>query len=271
MEPHSPYAPEETHAAPFRLRNYEGDRNTDALLRLGQLGELAPEGFAFLESEYQGEIRQNDAAFGAFLDGLRERGLYDRTLVVFTSDHGEEFVEHSGTGHGKTLYQEVLRVPLVVRPPGGVSNARLVSDIVEQIDLLPTILGYLGVSWSDDLPGRDVSQLLRGGDGAAPPGLLFSEQRFGVVDKYSVRTGSMMLILNNDGAEPGGRFELYDLDRDPNEQTSLIDSHPVTLGYLQRELDRFRDRKPFQSLAAADTELLTDEELDKLRALGYIQ
>ncbi len=70
-------------------------------------------------------------------------------------------------------------------------------------------------------------------------------------------------------------YQLYDLDRDPNEQTSLIDSHPVTLGYLQRELDRFRDRKPFQSLAA-DSELmlteltLTEEELDELR-VGYIR
>jgi arylsulfatase A-like enzyme len=272
MEPHSPYEPDDEHVAPFRVEEYRGNRDTEALLRLGQLGELEPEGMTFLKTQYQGEIRQNDAAFGSFLDGLRDRGLLDRTLVIFTADHGEEFIEHGGTGHGKTLYQEVVRIPLIIRPPGGAAAALRATGVVEQIDLLPTILGYLDIDWTDALPGRDLSSTLEGGEPSKMPEVVFSEERFGVVEKYSARTRSMKLILNNDGAAPGSRFELYDLASDPRERTNLIESHPVTRSFLQRELDAFRQRESTQGLSDADTELeLTPDELDKLRALGYVQ
>ena len=118
MEPHAPYTPSEEDLRPFAAGGYRGPTDTRALLRLGQLGTLDEAGLAFLRSRYQGEVRQNDRAFGDLLDGLKARGLDASTAVVFTADHGEEFREHGGTEHSKTLYQELVHVPLVVRLPG---------------------------------------------------------------------------------------------------------------------------------------------------------
>jgi arylsulfatase A-like enzyme len=244
LEPHSPYTPEPPFEAPFAVPGYTGSRDTLGLLRLGQLGRLAPDGLRFLESRYQGEIRQNDAAFGALLDGLRARGLFDRSVVVFTSDHGEELLEHGGTEHAKTLYQELLRVPLAVRLPGGRGGGTRETHPVQQIDLMPTLLRLAGLPPARGLPGRDLADRWLGRD-ARPlePPLLFAEERFTVISKAAVRAGDAKLILNSDGEalwRAGTQLELYDLERDPGEKENLVSRAPVRLRYLRQELDRFR-------------------------------
>src|SRR5204862_7832765 len=138
--------------------------------------------------------------------------------VVFTADHGEEFLEHGGTEHTKTLYQELVRVPLVVRAPRGPGGIRE-KGAVEQIDLLPTILALTGLPAPRPLPGRDLSARLtrpQGPVSAAP--VLFSEERFAVVDKVAARAGGLKLIFNNDGPalwRAKAHLEPYDLARDP--------------------------------------------------------
>jgi arylsulfatase A-like enzyme len=277
MEPHSPYTPSEEDAAPFALPGYAGDKDTRALLRLGQLGQLSPDGLRYLESRYRGEVRQNDRAFGALLDALRERGVLPSTLVVFLSDHGEELLDHGGTEHTKTLYQELVRVPLAVRLPGGRGGGRREAAPVQQIDLVPTLLRFAGVKRPEGLPGHDLAALWTGeGPGPAIPPLLFSEERFAVVDKYAARAGPMKLILNNDGRElwrAGAHVELYDLDRDPGERANLAGSRPVTVAFLRQELERFRGlQAALLSRGGSGAALtLTPEEQEQLRALGYIQ
>jgi hypothetical protein len=98
---------------------------------------------------YDGEVAASDFAFAALIDGLRARGLYDETLIVVTADHGEELHEHGGWEHGETLYGEVLDVPLLLRLPGGPRGVR-VSEPVQQIDLLPTLLDALAIPWRED-------------------------------------------------------------------------------------------------------------------------
>jgi arylsulfatase A-like enzyme len=274
MEPHSPYDPPADAMAPFEIPEYSGDRDTRALLRLGQLGELSTEGLRFLEARYAGEIRANDRAFGELLDGLRSRGLLDSTLVVFVSDHGEELLDHGGTEHAKTLYQELVRIPLLVRLPGAARRSERVADPVQQIDLLPSLLGLLGIAPPPDLPGRDLSARWRerGGSGRPPP-LLFAEERFTVTDKHAVRSGPLKLILNNDGPElwrAGTHVELYDLAQDPAERRNLAGTRPVAEAFLRQELERFRRRQAARAADAAPLEL-TPEEREQLRALGYVQ
>ena len=271
MEPHAPYTPSDEDLRPFAGDAYRGMTDTRALLRLGQLGTLAPEGLRFLRSRYEGEVHQNDRAFGALLDGLRARGLDDKTVVVFTADHGEEFLEHGGTEHTKTLYQELVRVPLVVRAPRGPGGARE-KGTVQQIDLMPTILSLSGLAAPRPLPGRDLSARLTGpqGPGSAAP-VLFSEERFAVVDKVAARAGDLKLIFNNDGPalwRARSHLELYDLARDPLERTNLAASRPIALAFLERRLEAFRKA---QAPDAGQSVALSSAERDQLRALGYAQ
>jgi arylsulfatase A-like enzyme len=274
MEPHSPYDPPAEAMAPFELPDYEGDRDTRALLRLGQLGELSPEGLRFLEARYAGEIRANDDAFGQLLDGLASRGLLDSTVVVFISDHGEELLDHGGTEHAKTLYQELVRIPLLIRLPGGERRSGRIAEPVQQIDLLPSLLALAGLEVPPDLPGRDLSASWLGDASSTRPApLLFAEERFTVTDKLAVRNGPLKLILNNDGPElwrAGTHVELYDLAADPGERHNLAATRPIAEAFLRQELERFRRQQAARSSDATPLEL-TPEELEQLRALGYVQ
>jgi arylsulfatase A-like enzyme len=270
MEPHSPYTPSEEDLRPFALQGYRGATDTRALLRLGQLGSLDPEGLRFLRSRYQGEVRQNDRAFGALLDGLKARGQAETTAVVFTADHGEEFLEHGGTEHAKTLYQELVRLPLVARVPGGRRGARERTP-AQQIDLMPTLLSLAGLP-GGALPGRDLTSTLTGETPAELPPLLFSEERFAVVDKLSIRAGDLKLIRNNDGPalwRAGSHLELYDLAGDPAEKVNLVSSRPIAVAFLERRLEAFRNAQP--GVGAAPSVALSAQEKEQLRALGYVQ
>jgi arylsulfatase A-like enzyme len=275
MEPHSPYQPSAEDEAPFAAAGYGGDRDTRALLRLGQLGRLSAEGFRYLRAQYAGEVRQNDRAFGALIDGLRARGLLDRTVVVFTADHGEEFLEHGGTEHTKTLYQELVRVPLAIRLPSARRGGTRDRQAFEQIDLLPTLLGLAGLPAPAGLPGRDWTARPLGPGGGEIAPLLFSEERFGVVDKFAARAGPMKLILNNDGPElwrAGSHVELYDLAIDGAEKTNLAEKRPVTTTFLRQRIDAFRRAQDAIRARTGSTAVpLTAEEKEQLRALGYIR
>jgi arylsulfatase A-like enzyme len=273
MDPHAPYAPPPQDAAPFE-GPYAGERDTMALLRRGHRTPLHPRAKRFLESQYLGEIRRNDRAFGELLDGLRERRLLETSAVVFTADHGEEFWDHGSTQHGSTLYTEQLRVPLAVRLPGARRGGTRERGAVQQLDLYPTLLSLADVGSPADLPGRDLSGSWLRGDDAAPPPLLFSQQRFTVVDKAAVRAGSLKLIVNRD--EPlhwraDARVELYDLARDPGEQVNLASARPIAVRCLLDELDRFDTLASARRVGPDATLTLSAEDRHQLRALGYLQ
>ena len=272
MEPHAPYTPSAEDLRPFALDAYQGTTDTRALLRLGQLGTLDPDGLRFLRSRYEGEVHQNDRAFGGLVDGLRARGLDDKTVVVFTADHGEEFLEHGGTEHAKTLYQEMVRVPLVVRMPGGRPGGRREKGTVQQIDLMPTVLGLAGLPPPRALPGRDLRVRLTGSPAPETPApVLFSEERFAVVDKVAARAGDLKLIFNNDGPalwRAKAHLELYDLASDPLERRNLAASRPIAVAFLERRLEAFRKA---QAQGAAQSVALSPDEREQLRALGYVQ
>lgn len=273
MEPHAPYAPPAEDAAPFASA-YGGERDTKALLRRGHETGLPPRARRFLESQYLGEVRCNDRAFGALLDGLRERGLLERSAVLFTADHGEEFWDHGSTQHGKTLYTELLHVPLAVRLPGARRGGTRERGTVQQVDLYPTLLGLAGLPPQPGLPGRDLSDHWLGGAAAEPPSLLFSQQCFTVVDKAAVRAGSLKLIVNRDARlywRAGAQLELYDLARDPAEAVNLASTRPIAVHGLLQELDRFERFASTHRMGGDESVPLSAEEQDALRALGYIQ
>jgi arylsulfatase A-like enzyme len=275
MEAHGPYGPEPEHWAPFRPPGYRGNTDTGALAR-----KPAPSGeeLRFLDSAYQGEVRQGDAAFGLLLDGLRQRRLLDEAVVVFVSDHGEALAEHGGTGHGGTLYQEVLRIPLAVRLPGARRGGVRESRPVQQADLTPTLLSLLGAPLPQSMEGRDLSAWWR--DGLAPQDdpVLLSRLQFGDFeehDKAAVRVGRFKLVVNHGAEGRAGEkaIELYDLVSDPRESKNLAASHAVARGYLERELRRAEAQALAlrHRLRAGHDVPLTGEERERLRALGYVE
>ncbi len=112
---------------------------------------------------YDAEIRFTDAVLEGILGDLTERGMLEDTLVVITSDHGEEFFEHGLKGHNKTLFDEVLRIPLIVSWEGQIAPGQVVEDQVQLVDLMPTFAGVAGLDSDLAVQGQDLTPLLTGG------------------------------------------------------------------------------------------------------------
>lgn len=263
-DPHGPYTPRE----PFRGRFAAGvDPALGAIETLRALpgeGDSEPAGLAeALVRLYDAEIAFNDHQFGRLLDRLEALGLYDDALIVLTADHGEEFRDHGGWQHGRTLYQEQLAVPLLVKLPGGRAAGTVVDTRVEHVDLVPTILDLLGEPLPDGLDGRSLAPAL------AAPGRLDPSPVAAHLDLdgrrlEAVIDGDLKLIRRlSEG--PAGR-RLFDLAADPGERHDLARARRVTAGLLDSLL---MARRPQAAFAA--TEAAPDDELaERLRALGYL-
>ena len=266
---HTDFTPDPEYRARF-VGPYAGrlDGTTAQLYALRDRGvQLGEADLRFLRELYDAEIRQLDDLVGEFLAFLEEEGLADETLVVVTSDHGEEFQEHGGLLHGRTQYEELLRVPLILAGPG-LPEGRVVAEPVGLIDLLPTILGRFGIEPPARLDGLDLAPTWSGG--RLPERALFGEaDHNNVVDgqpvidiKRSVRRGSAKLHLDRHS----GAVAFYDLAHDPKEQEDRARTAGEILARLRAELERFL-RGGVEGEQSGQG--LTEQELELLRNLGY--
>jgi arylsulfatase A-like enzyme len=288
--PHDPYLPD----APFAemwARDYAGDvvssqQQLEALLSEGDFAEkrrlfwdrVDPADPADLEKVialYDGEIRQVDQEIGAILDRIDR--LAQRTLVVLMSDHGEEFHEHGRFLHDQ-LYEEVLRVPLVLRHPDRRRAGTVVEAPVSLVDLAPTLLDVLGLPPLAGAQGRSLRPLIEEPRGnAARP--IFAEKVVGVdeasgrvvgANRALVARGLKLLRLGS------GETHLFDLDEDPREARDVSTGRPETLDALSAAIDRrstenARLRQTLRSGAPPPPADLDDETVEQLRAPGYLQ
>jgi len=273
IDPHVPYRPPAEHLALYGDPSYRGrvDFSRDATLlenvKLGRL-RLDDRDKAHLQALYDGEITYTDVHFAAILDGLDRRGLSDDTMVVLTSDHGEEFWDHGSVGHGHSVYEELLHVPLFVRLPG--EPARRLRDSVGLVDVMPTILEALGRPLPENLSGRSFLPSLRGAGYDAPQATVS-----GFMEHWrTVNVGRYKLVQR-----PGHPPVLYDLAEDPGETTNVADAHPLILGWLRgllgASLDATRGASTPTASArrpahAAETTAIDPETAAQLRALGYV-
>lgn len=161
---------------------------------------------AYVRRLYRGELRGVDAAFGELLQSLRETGRLDDTIVVVMGLHGEEFFEHGGAGHGTTLYEESIRVPLVIRAPALLAPGRVAAP-VDLLDLAPTLLDLIGAAPPDTWEGESLVPVID--DPQPPPHLIMAflgdGSRVGIVGDHKLVVG------------PGRTERLYDLSADPGE------------------------------------------------------
>ena len=234
---------------------------------------LSAADLAHLLALYDGEIRYADTEVGRVLDHLGARGLDRSTLVVITSDHGEEFLDHGSWEHQKTLYDEVVRVPLVMHGPG--LAARRARAQVSLLDVAPTILAWAGVSVPPSVGGRSLLAAA-GSAGPAPSGS--DREAYGETDqtvdathKLFLRGGASrwkaILSLSADAAETRGE-EWYDLASDPAERRSIAPVPAVADPIRRRALERWRAGRG--AGVPARPVCLSPEQQDRLRALGYV-
>lgn len=234
---------------------------------------------AYVEALYDGGILEADRALGRVLDALEERGFLERTIVVVTSDHGEQFWEHGSWRHGQNLFDEQILVPLLLHLPPrlarelGVAPGTVVREQVELVDLYPTLLDLAAVPRDHPVQGRSLVPLLSGGE--FMPRDAFAENTTGKqFERKAFRSPRFKFVKNLPRRAARERgviepfFQLYDLRRDPEEYHDVSGRHPDMVRLLDRRL-----RALGATLEGLDEELPDDidPELRKqLEALGYL-
>lgn len=231
---------------------------------------------------YDGEIRFTDDHLARLVARLRALGVLDDTIVVVTSDHGEEFFEHGQKGHAKTLYDEVLRVPLVVRHPRRIAPGRRVAEQVRLMDVAPTILGLAGVPAPAGFGATGLAPEHRFADlarylGEGQPGHFpvlpaFSSNLWLKGKQNALRTVDAKLIRYEPPLPKRPPTEVFDLASDPAERKNLFGTGTAApfLATLDPLLVAWRaDAGRQTKLALARKPTAQAEE--RLRALGYVQ
>jgi arylsulfatase A-like enzyme len=261
FDPHLPYSPPAPWNSLFTDPGYEGPFNSgwggrDDVSGVNS-GEVSIDsaGLANLIGLYDGELAFTDHQIGVLLDSLKVRGALEGTLVVIIGDHGEEFMDHGGIGHGHTMYQELLTVPLIMAGtplPGGVDT----SADAAQIDVLPTLLTLAGAPVPAHAEGRDLFSV----SGGIPPRVLPSSNRLWVsTDLAAVRCGDAKVI----GNPSLGMVEGFDLATDPGE-----DSPGAPDSALTEALELYWSQPPLgHPLAVPFAEAVERT----LRDLGYLR
>lgn len=216
-------------------------------------------------SRYDGEIRYLDEQFGRLIEGFKKAGLYDKALVIFTADHGEEMGEHGYYFcHGETLYNSLIHVPLIIRYGTELTGRR--ADYVQHIDLVPTVLNLLDIR--TDLPFRGID-LQRPTD--------VRREIFAAMDSQMGKNGTKV-SLTLDGFKlihtpSNDSFELFNIRNDPREECNLIDdaARQKQAEEMKARLKRIRREDLLQIRKTWPKIRLTKEEIENMKSLGYIK
>ncbi len=269
---HMPYTPpppydtlfDPDYAGPF-ARRFE---LAESHRFLSNAAAMPPGALAHVQALYDGEIRAMDEAFGGFIDWLQAQGLAGNTCLLLTSDHGEEFGEHGGLLHQQAkLYEELIRIPLIVWCPSRIAGGRVIDDLVSHPDIVPTVLELAGLPVPEGVfDGRSLVPLLRG-ESLPERRPAISEVDGSVVKRpgrvRALRGPRYKLIESS----IDGREELFDLADDPGEQRSLA----ATRGELARTLRAAAASAPRTAAPTHAAPAMTPDDAlrERLRALGY--
>lgn len=217
-----------------------------------------PEPFrgTYRDRPYDGEVAYVDSQIGLLLDHPR---IDDRVVIAVVGDHGESLGAHGEPSHGVLVYDSTLRIPWILRIPGGPAGVRF-QEPVSQIDVMPTLLGLVGREAAGDLPGRNLVPTLGGTSQLEASGLYAESYQgysaYGWAPLQSLVRWPWKLIQAPDP-------ELFDLQRDPGETTNVAAEEPARVEEMEVELARY--------VAEGETAVTPDEEtVRKLRSLGYL-
>jgi len=270
LEPHFPYDPPppfDTRFGPDAPLSREVRRD-DTWIRSVNDAELqaTPEELEHLVRLYDGNLAYVDQEVGRLRAALESAGVWDETVVILTSDHGESLYQHGFIGHGFQLFEESIRVPLIIRFPDGKGpSGKRVEGLVDLLDIAPTIadiFGRLGKGGTAQaFEGRSLLAVLEG----APTKQAVLARTMEERPTFALSDGAYKLIHS---LKRGGS-ELYDLGSDPAEEQNLTERDPLRTELYRQALYRWlRDLK--RAGGTAGSEALTPQELETLKALGYV-
>ena len=222
---------------------------------------------SLVDKPYDAEIAYADEAVGKFSDYLKQHALYDSTIIVVASDHGESFGEHGETAHGYFIYDTTLLVPLVIKLPRDAHIAgKRIAQPVRTIDIAPTVLQLLGMPASPGMQGKGLLSLILGKDTNSATPIAYAETfypiEYGSSLLRALRTGRYKYI---DAPKP----ELYDLTADPEELHNLYSTQRSTAlelkGQFNSLLARISPKRPPQPATTSSL-----GEVEELASLGYV-
>ncbi|MBM4014846.1 MAG: sulfatase [Planctomycetes bacterium] len=233
---------------------------------------------------YDAEVAAFDLNFGELLSGLKERGLYDDLVLSFNSDHGEEFLEHGGTGHGQSLFVELIHVPWILKAPSLEPVARSVADHVSNLDLAPTLLAFAGLSVPECMQGRDLkADLCAGGDVPAVP-IISEFHGLGVAAPSESLQGRSFAVLENGWktlihypgstiAIPGTArppLQMFDLAEDPGDTRDVAGERIGAAESTRSRLETFLSRQnEIRNELGTSADGTMSGAAAALQALGY--
>jgi choline-sulfatase len=270
IDPHVPYKPTGQFMSiydplPYQgVVDFSGDNELLEKIKIGKI-KLNPRDKVHLEALYDSEISYHDLHFRTMLAALEKRGLADETMIVVVADHGEEFWDHGSVGHGHSVYEELLRIPMVIRVPGVTLKPARVDSTSGLVDIVPTVFEALGQSVPEGLSGRSLMPELRGQYADAPPVAIA-----GFMDGWRTAVVSGLKLIQRTEK----RFMLHDLGSDPHEQTDVADKRPITTRYLRGQLGlalaNSQGAGGDKRVPKAETTKIDAATEAQLRALGYV-
>jgi arylsulfatase A-like enzyme len=256
MDPHDPYF----------AHPYDGSGVARAA------GDPSPAEAERMHALYVGEIAYLDANFGALIEKLETLGLWDDAVIALVADHGEEFQEHGGYWHGLTLYDEQIRVPLLLKwrknAPGAPPDAR--GEPARLIDVAPTLLRQAGAAVPPAMQGIDLTTLPAAR--RPPDQLVFAEENHEGNVLRAVRTRRWKWIEANAGNPRGlPERELFEVEVDPRERHNVAAREPGTAAEMARQAAELEAAARAQQVGVAEAAKITAEECEQLKQLGYVE
>ena len=286
MDTHMPYNAPEEFSRIFQLENSDSSGPVDfktldirILTRLG----IEPQEQRSLIELYNRAVKDIDHNFKRIIGSLQKQGLLENTIVIFTSDHGEEFWDHEGFAHGHTLYNELLHVPLIVHYPLAFRPSR-VTPYTQHADIFPTVLSMTGIQKAYESKGNDMTPLFFSGNEDAErvlffEGLLFGAEKRGVIqdgwkliENTTFRGEDTLLLLGDlekfGNSQKNESFELYDLNQDFSERENKSERFPQIVDLLKKHL-LLKTTSGIDLIRRKKTRL--EEKRESLKTLGYIK
>ena len=258
------FAPGSEPADVERFLRVKGDKTIDAR-------SLAPADLELGSALYDATLAQADAAIGRLVDTLRRLDLWYDTVLVITSDHGEEFLERGRLGHGRALTEDLLRVPLIIHAPGN-AEPRRIEEPVSLVDIAPTILELAGLEPPRDADGRSLC-----GVPAAKP--LIAELDLDRIQRLRTMLDGEEKLMVTAKLEEGAKFgdpevwsepRLFDVKRDPDETFDLSGRRETRALELREALQTRLESARRECLQyAVDGLSITAEDIERIQAIGY--